>query len=125
MAKKKKGFDTKSLNKLLEQIGAELHSNTDGTGVTNDEALIRTLWKKALGYTEVVADKEGEEREVRHKPERWAVELIYLRREGAVPTVQGEDRHRMTAAEEVSTLAKDRLNRKVKGGERVRNETNA
>ena len=124
MAKKKKGFNTKNLNTLLEKIGSELHdAKINGDTVTKDEALIRTLWNKALGYVETIQDNNGANKEIRHKPERWAVELIYLRREGAVPTVQGEDRNRITAAEEVSQLAKDRLNRKVKGGQRVRNET--
>lgn len=120
---KKKGFTPTNLNKLLKEIGAEIHdANVDGDVVTKDEALIRTLWNKALGYTERTRDDKGVEKEVKHKPERWAIELIYLRREGAVPTVQGEDQNRITAAKEVSQLAKDRLNRKVKNGQRVRPE---
>lgn len=117
MAKKKTppGFNTKNLTTLLKQIGQEIHDcSMDGEPVTKDEALIRTVWNKALGYKEVVRNDKGVEKEISHKPEKWALELIYNRREGAVPVAQQEDSDRITAAKQVSDLAKDRLNKKVK-----------
>lgn len=111
-----KGFNTKNLNSLLKSIGVEIHEvDVDGEVVTKDEALIRTLWKYALGFTERIKNDKGEEIEKRHRPERWALELIYNRREGAVPTAIAEDSDRITASEQVAELAKERLNKAAKG----------
>lgn len=109
-----KGFTAKNLNSLLKKVGAEIHDmNVDGEVVSKDEALIRTLWNQALGYTERIKTDKGEEIEKKHAPQRWAIDLIYTRREGAVPVSKAEADGQITAAEQVSELAKDRINKKV------------
>jgi hypothetical protein len=111
-----KGFTAKNLNSLLKKVGAEIHDvNVDGEVVSKDEALIRTLWNQALGYTERVKNDKGEEIEKKHAPQRWAIDLIYTRREGAVPVAMADVEGRITAAEQVGELAKDRLNNAAKG----------
>lgn len=112
---KKKGFDTRSLNTLLKKLGQEFQTvDDDGAPVTKEEALIRQLWNTALGYEETTRDDVGVETTIRYKPQRWAIELIYNRREGAIPTSMPEVSGRLTAAETVSELATERLNKKAK-----------
>jgi len=86
------------LSRLMENVGKEI-ADTDLGGhdpitglprqVTKMEALIRTIWKLALGYAEEVEktdSKTGEKKTVKkiHKPDMSCVMLIYDRLEGKV-----------------------------------------
>lgn len=69
------------------------------------------LWKKALGYTDKTTDDEGNEKEVYHKPEAWAIQLVYERMEGRTPqAIQDDEGNKRKAKDQVRDLAKSRLN---------------
>jgi len=106
---------TKNLTELLQKIGQETHTLTnDGEPRTKDEALIRLLWDTALGYEEVTIDDKGKQKLVKHRPQKWALELIYSRREGGIAGATPDEGGRRTAAEEVRELSKSRLNKLAK-----------
>ncbi len=101
----------KALSKHLDAIGQEAHTITaDGTQVTKEEALARLLWDKALGYTETIRDDNGTQKEIVHKPESWALEYIYERKEGKAPPAIADSSGGIRAADKVRQLAKERLN---------------
>jgi hypothetical protein len=101
----------RQLSKHLRDLAAEAFDVTpDGDVLTKGEALAKLLWNKALGYSERVKDDEGRETEVVHKPEAWAIQLVYDRMEGRTPQALNEDADRIRAADRVSDLAKTRLN---------------
>ena len=86
---------------------------------TKAEALARQLWKIALGYKEEILYDlpEGGRgvKEVHHPPDRAIASLIFDRVEGKVATVAEHEKMKATAAEKVSKVNKDRLNRLSKG----------
>lgn len=101
----------KELTRHLRDLAAEAETLADsGDVVTKAEALARLLWRKALGYKETIRNREGTLVETDHLPESWAIQLIYERIEGkAVPTTT-EDAGKVTAAEKVSELSRNRIN---------------
>ena len=103
-------YNSRQLTQHLRELAAQAHdwSEEDGA-ITKGEALARLLWKKALGYKEVKVDDEGNEKEEWRPPESWAIQLVYDRMEGKTPQAVTEDETRITAAEQVSELAKNRL----------------
>lgn len=102
---------TKKLSELAEEIGKETHTMTPGGDMlTKDEMLVRQIWDEALGWTEKTKDDKGNDKEVKHKPQRWAKELLWSRREGAIPSAAPDDGGQHTAAKEVGELARNRLN---------------
>lgn len=104
-------YSSHELTNHLRQLAAEAHDWTEEDGViTRGEALARLLFRKALGYVERTVDDEGEERVVHHRPESWAIQLIYDRLEGKTPQAVPEDAGRVSAAEQVRELAKQRIN---------------
>jgi len=108
---------TKKLTELAVQIGEEIHTiNNDGDPVSKDETLVRQVWLEALGHATMEDDPKnpGQKKEVHHKPQRWAKELLWSRREGGVPAAMPDDSGRMTAAEEVRALSTQRLNKLAK-----------
>jgi hypothetical protein len=108
MAKK---HEPKNLIELVKVIGKLTHTvDNDGKSITKDECLIRLLWDTALGYTERTLDDKGVEKEIKHKPQRWAMQEIISRREGGIPAAASDVGQRMTAAKQVQDLVKDRLN---------------
>ena len=105
-------YNSRQLTEHLRQLAAEAHdwSMEDGM-ITKGEALARLLWRKALGYTEKTKDDEGNEVEEWHKPEAWAIQLVYERMEGKTPQAIGEDESRKRKVkDEVQDLARARLN---------------
>ena len=103
---------TKNLSDLLKKIGSEVHTTTTGGDVyTKDESLIRLLWDTALGYEERSRDDHGKEKVVKHKAQRWAMELIYNRREGGVIGALPDDSGQLTVVDQVRGLATARLNK--------------
>lgn len=107
-----KKYNSKQLTEHLRQLAAEAHDWTEEDGViTKGEAMARLLWKKALGWSESTVDDEGNEKKVYHKPESWAIQLVYERMEGRTPQAltEEEDQGRKVH-EEVRDLARARLN---------------
>lgn len=106
-----KPFSQRALTKHLTTIGAEAHTIDDaGNPITKEEALARLLWNKALGYEEQTRDDEGTLKTLKHKPESWAIQYIYDRREGRTAPTILEDEARVKAADKVRDLAKQRVN---------------
>jgi len=80
-------FVRRKLTDLLHQMAdglSEIVNPETGEAMLRSVALADLLWKKALGYDELVEDDRGI-RNVRHQPEAWAINLIYDRIEGKVP----------------------------------------
>ena len=106
-------LNTKSITRHLRTLAAEVnteHFGSDGGILTNEEAAARLLWKKALGYTETIRNEEGNQKEVKHKPEAWALQYVMERLEGKIAHAQSEDTNRVRAADKVRELSKTRLN---------------
>lgn len=104
----------------LEKVGQEKtefqdpETDCDGlilehkSRVTKAEALARHIWKLALGYTERVGKEE--EKEVEHKPDKWAIALLFNRIEGKVKTTENDATGKTTLADRVSEQRKKQLN---------------
>lgn len=105
-----KKYNSKQLTDHLRQLAAEAHDWSEDGAITKGEALARLLWQKALGSVEKQLDDEGKEKEIVHKPESWAIQLVYERMEGRTPQALDEDPHKVTAADRVRDLAKKRAN---------------
>jgi len=106
---------TKKLSELAIKIGEETHTvNDDGDMLSKDEVLVRQIWNEALGYEERTVNDKGKEKVVKHKPQKWAKELLWNRREGGILGVgQQSESGGITAAEQVRDLSKARLNKLV------------
>jgi len=105
-------YNRKQLTEKLAKLADEAVTIADdGTPITRAEALADLLFKKALGWTETRVDDEGNRKEVRHKPESWAIQLIYERLEGRVAQQQVEEAPRRKAKDRVSDLARKRASR--------------
>lgn len=76
------------LSQWLETIGQESagEPTTDPEGnirsMTKDECLARSIWKRALGWDEVVEHPNGTESHKTHSPDPKAQQFIIERREG-------------------------------------------
>lgn len=104
----------RSLSKLLEEIGAEIHDEgfADASGVirpiTKDEALARQIWRRALGYETNIVNTD---KTVTHKifpPDPKMQQFLIERREGKF--VQPPDEKSITLLERISELAKQQVN---------------
>jgi hypothetical protein len=103
-----KPYNSKQLTLHLREIAAEAETMLDdGRVITKGEALAILLWRKALGYAEI--DKKTNE-EVVHRPEAWAINLIFDRVEGKVPLSMPDERQGLTASDRISDLARTKLN---------------
>ena len=103
------GRTSKQLTLHLRQLSAEAHSIADdGDVITKAEAMALLLWNYALGWEE--ADPDDPEKTIQHKPQQWAISLIYDRLEGKAPTAIEDMSGTMTTADKVSELAKNNLN---------------
>ena len=111
--KKKPGQGFGQLTRHLRALAAEYETSADdGTPITRAEMLAMVVWKKALGWTDP-AKKQGDVvlvKEVIHKPESWAIQLIYERIEGKAPQAVPDAKGRLTAAEKVGELARSKFN---------------
>lgn len=111
-----KRYTAKELTAHLRELAAKVHEwiqpeeGEEGGYITKGEALARLLWQKALGFTETVLDEENKSRTIAHKPESWAIQLIYERLEGKSPQAITEDATRIRAVERVRELAAARIN---------------
>jgi hypothetical protein len=80
---------------------------------TKAEALARTIWKHALGYTEKVQEKIGGqlvERDVKFNPNPTYITLVYDRMEGKANAVTGDESGRPTVSDKVTKAGVDRIN---------------
>lgn len=101
-----RGKLTDHLRKVLEKAHEEL---VDGEFVSKGEALAALLVRKALGHTSVQRDDNGNEVEVVHKPESWAITYVFDRIEGKVPQPPDETKLQSALAKDkVSELARER-----------------
>lgn len=107
-------FSGKELTKHLRELAAEAEGLAPDGGVeTKARALAALVWKKALGYKAMEMRGEADKRvmiEVEHPPESWAIQLIWNRLEGKEPQSSVEDAGKITAAERVGELARNRVN---------------
>lgn len=104
-------YTGKELTKFLRSLAMELESiKDDGEVITKAEALARVLWKRALGGEDIVT-RAGVKVSEYKPPEAWAIQLIYERLEGKVANASVEETTRLTAAERVSDLARERINK--------------
>jgi hypothetical protein len=96
------------LTRFLKELAGTLSDRIgdDGRVVTKAEALALVIWERAIGYTET--DDDGGK--VAHKPEPWAVALVYERLEGRCPTAQDVGTNKGTVGERISELSKIKIN---------------
>lgn len=122
----------RSLSKLLEEIGQEVHEQgyLDSAGVirpiTKDEALARQIWRRALGYKEIIENDDGSAMHRVHSPDPKMQQFLIERREGKF--VAPLDKETTTLLEKVSELAKQQLNataEQVVGDDRNANESDS
>ncbi len=121
----------KLLSKFIKEIASEICDDPvikakgeDAAMVTKAEAIARYIWKVALGWeeTEDIHDKDGKKigiKPVRHRPDKWAINMIWDRMEGRVGQADakaGSDK--ASLAEKVSEQGKKRLSQIVKSSTR-------
>ena len=76
---------------------------------TKAEALARSIWKDALGYSETKVDKDGGRIELKHAPNKASQCLVFDRIEGRAPASTGEGAGKLTAAERVNEQTVKRI----------------
>lgn len=117
----------KLLSKFIKEIASEVHDDPvikakgeEAVMLTKAEAIARHIFKLALGYQEDEdIYKNGVKvgmRPVIHKPDRWAINIIWDRLEGRVGAADlkaGSDK--ASLAERVSEQGKKRLGQIAKG----------
>ena len=118
--KKPRLYTGKELTNHLRMLSAQLHDVVydidPETGHeitrarTKGQVLGEEIYKLATGWTETKIDSENKPREICHKPEPWAIAMIFDRMEGKAPMAINETDSKVSAKDKVSQLAKDRLN---------------
>jgi hypothetical protein len=107
-------YSGKELTRHLRELAAEAEGMSESGDVeTKARALAALVWKKALGYKANEMRGEAANRimvEVEHPPEAWAIQLIWNRLEGKEPQSSTEEGGKISAAEKVGELARDRVN---------------
>lgn len=104
----------RSLSKLLEEIGGEIHEEgfVDAAGVirpiTKDEALARQIWRRALGYEENIVNIDKTVTHRVHSPDPKMQTFLIERREGKF--VQPPDEKSISLLERIDGLIKQQLN---------------
>jgi len=113
-----RGKQTKAgqlLSQLIRQMALEetelvKGEDCDDAMVTKAEALARYMWKKALGYTEIKVDDDGKTETITHLPDKWAIDRLWDRIEGRVPTTGPEKKEKRSVSDRVSEQNARRLN---------------
>lgn len=99
----------------LDQIGQEIFIEPtllpDGTVTsrTNDEQLARLIWRRALGYREIIEHPDGTKEFRNHFPDAKAQQFIFERREGKFTTAQ--EGKSISPLDRISELIKSELNK--------------
>jgi len=97
------------LSKYLRALAVEIETVDDnGDPITKAAALAALVWRHALGFEEAT-NPDKPDKKVKHKPETWAIELLYNRIEGKIPLAVVEDSGR-SLTDKVSDLGVARLN---------------
>jgi hypothetical protein len=115
------------LSKFLRDIGDET-TEVEGLDpksgkpriIKKTEALARTIWKLALGYSERRIERvDGKPKEVVKvvKPDLACISMIFERLEGKVAANTDAGKKQRKLSDRVSEQAKKRLNRLAVGGE--------
>lgn len=117
----------KLLSKFIREIASEKCDDPvikakgeDAVMVTKAEAIARYIWRVALGWEESVdvLDRDGKKTGIRpevHKPDKWAINMIWDRlegRAGAADLKGGSDK--ASLADKVSGLGAKRVNQIAK-----------
>ena len=104
----------KMLNQFLREISqecTEIGKDADGDPylITKAEALVRNMWKMALGYTEqrVVGD---DLKDFKYPPDKGMMSRIFDRIEGKVPMSVDAGKQKVTAAKRLSAENTKRMN---------------
>ena len=122
----KKVIVGKLLSKFIREIASETHDDPvikakgeEAVMLTKAEVIARHIWKLALGYSEEVEIyKNGVKTGIRpeyHKPDKWAIGVIWDRMEGRVGAADlksGSDK--ASLADRVSALGKKHMNQIAK-----------
>lgn len=105
-------YSKQALTHHLRLLAREVHdvSKKNGDPITRAEALAKLLWDKALGYESQERNDMGAVVTVTHRPESWAIQLLYDRLEGRVPNAPEEDNDRPRALENLRRVARERAN---------------
>lgn len=112
----------KLLSKFIREIASEECDDPvikargeDAVMVTKAEAVARYIWMVALGYEETidVYDNDGKKtgiKPMRHKPDKWAINMIWDRMEGraGAADLKGSG-DKASLADNVSNAGKKRL----------------
>lgn len=123
MKKEERAKRTKAgqlLSKFIKEIATEeteVKVEGDPQMITKAEALVRIIWKNALGYTEVIMEHDGDkliERKHIVKPNPAYINLIYDRMEGKAGIVGEANKRPQTIADKVGEAGKARINDVVK-----------
>lgn len=105
----------KLLSRFIRQIAeeqTEFVKDDDGEDrmATKAEALARLIWKRALGYTEMILpDPTLPPVEVVHGPDQKMLALLYDRMEGRAATASEDETLRPSTAQRVSDQGKKRI----------------
>lgn len=115
-----KKYSNRELTTHLRELAATLHDCVEEYDIdsgrkiprarTKGQALAEEVFKRATGWSEEREDDEGNVKQVYHKPESWAIALIWDRMEGKTPQAVAEDETRVKAKDKVSDMAKQRIN---------------
>lgn len=96
------------LTKHLKEMAGYIETlDDDGNAVTKARRLSALIWNYALGFEE--PDQDNPDKKTKHRPEQWAIQLIYERIEGRSPVATPESTGK-TVAEKVSDLGKAKVN---------------
>jgi len=111
----------KLITQFLASVGeeeTELVRCPDGTDVmaTKAESLARIIWKRALGYTEMVTLKQGGIVEKVHSPNTAMMHIIFERIEGKVQGDKESPRENMTVADRIGEQGKKAINEVTDAG---------
>lgn len=112
MAKAPGGLGGKALTSELRKLAGEVHTITnDGTPVTREQVLAQMIWRQALGWEEITTDENGNRKKIMHPPVAWCQQFLFERTEGKAPLAVADETVRISAAEKVRDLSKQRLNK--------------
>lgn len=109
--KKKGAYDSRRLTQHLRELAADIETMDEGGELlTKGQVLAALVFKKALGYEEKIRGDDGEERTVYHKPEAWAIQLIWERMEGKAPQAVADEKKTLTVLTRIDEIVKARIN---------------
>lgn len=94
----------KFLSQALKELAQEVHDTDGETVKTRAECLARIVWNSALGFKEKYIDSEGNLKEKLIAPQVWAINLIFDRLEGKVPSGDEDGKSEVTLAQRVEKL---------------------